>query len=59
MDIHIAVADLPGQVQVVAERTPGDLYLVVAQGLSQIYTAVAVADVVGKAFGLDVNVPHS
>lgn len=53
MDIHIAVADLPDATQVVAERTKSDLYLVVAQGLSQVATAVAVADVVCNALSAE------
>lgn len=49
MDIHIAVADLPASVQAVAESRPSNLYIVVAARLSQVATAVAVADVVMTA----------
>lgn len=57
VDVHIAVADLPGTMQVCAERSGADLYMLISRQLTQVGTAVAVADVVGKAFGLDVHIP--
>ena len=53
MNIHIAVAELPTATQVVAERRTQDLYVVVAEGLSQVSTAVAVADVVCNALTIN------
>ena len=53
LNIHIAVAELPTATQVVAERRTQDLYVVVAEGLSQVSTAVAVADVVCNALTIN------